>query len=86
MPGSKLKEHIAEILQREGYIQGFDVKDEKVGKTLTLSLKYGPNRETSIVASSAYPSRVCVSTQSRPNSPPFTVASVSRFCPPPPVC
>ena len=49
MPGSKLKEHIADILQREGYIQGFDVKDEKVGKTLTLSLKYGPNRETSIV-------------------------------------
>lgn len=49
MPGSKLKEHIAEILQREGYIQGFEVKEEKVGKTLTLSLKYGPKRESSIV-------------------------------------
>ena len=49
MPGSKLKATIAEILQREGYISGFAVEDEKVGKTLTLSLKYGNNRERSIV-------------------------------------
>ena len=48
LPSSKLKTHIAEILEREGYIQGWDVQEQKVGKTLTLSLKYGPNRERSI--------------------------------------
>jgi len=49
MPGSKLKAHIAEILEREGYIQGFAVEKQPVGQSLTLSLKYGPNRERSIV-------------------------------------
>ena len=48
MPYSKLKEHIAEILQAEGYIAGWTVEDATVGKTLTISLKYGPNRERSI--------------------------------------
>jgi small subunit ribosomal protein S8 len=48
MPHSKLKSHIAEILKSEGYIQSWDVEDARVGKTLTLSLKYGPNRERSI--------------------------------------
>ena len=49
MPHSKLKSHIAEILKREGYISGFEVADAKVGQTLTLALKFGPNRERSIV-------------------------------------
>ena len=48
MPHSKIKAHIAEILQREGYIAGFEVTDAVVGKTLTLHLKYGPSRERSI--------------------------------------
>jgi hypothetical protein len=45
---SKLKTHIAEILQQEGYISGWEVSDARVGQTLTLTLKYGPNRERSI--------------------------------------
>lgn len=49
MPYSKLKAHVAEILQREGYIQSSEVADAEVGKTLTLNLKFGPNRERSIV-------------------------------------
>jgi small subunit ribosomal protein S8 len=49
MPGSKLKAHIAEILEREGYIAGFEMDDQNVGQKLTLSLKYGPNRERTIV-------------------------------------
>ncbi len=49
MPGSKLKAHIAEILEREGYIAGFEMDDQKVGQKLILSLKYGPNRERTIV-------------------------------------
>lgn len=48
MPHSKIKEHIAEILKREGYIGGFDVADAEVGKTLNITLKYGQNRERSI--------------------------------------
>ena len=48
MPSSKLKANIATILKQEGYIEDFTVSDEKVGKTLTLNLKYGPSRERSI--------------------------------------
>jgi small subunit ribosomal protein S8 len=48
MPYSKLKAHIAEILQQEGYIAGWSVADAEVGKNLTVTLKYGPNRERSI--------------------------------------
>ena len=48
MPHSKIKEHIAEILKREGFIADFSVNAEPVGKTLNIILKYGPNREKSI--------------------------------------
>jgi small subunit ribosomal protein S8 len=48
LPHSKLKAHIADILKAEGYIADWSVEDARVGKTLNLSLKYGPNRERSI--------------------------------------
>ena len=48
MPFSKLKSNIAEILTSEGYIAGWKVEAAEVGKTLTIELKYGPNRERSI--------------------------------------
>jgi small subunit ribosomal protein S8 len=51
MPHSKLKGHIAALVQQEGYIAGYVVDDAgegKPGKVLTLNLKYGPNRERSI--------------------------------------
>ncbi len=48
MPYSKLKARIAEILQQEGYISAWAVADAEVGKTLTITLKDGPNRERSI--------------------------------------
>lgn len=49
MPASKLKGHIAEILKSEGYIADYKFAEEKkVGKTLTLELKYGPQRERAI--------------------------------------
>ena len=41
MPTSKMKVEIASILKSEGYISEFNVDD----KTLTLSLKYGDNKE-----------------------------------------
>jgi small subunit ribosomal protein S8 len=51
MPHSKIKVGIAEILKAQGYISGFEVLDPtagEVGKTLTLTLKYGSNRERSL--------------------------------------
>ena len=48
IPFSKLKSHIAEILQAEGYIAGWKVEDAVVGKNLIIELKYGPNRERAL--------------------------------------
>jgi small subunit ribosomal protein S8 len=48
LPHSKLKEHISEILKREGYITGFHSVEAEQGKNLVVELKYGPNRERSI--------------------------------------
>ncbi|GGT24867.1 MAG: 30S ribosomal protein S8 [Nonomuraea sp.] len=48
MPYSKIKAHIAEILQQEGYIQSWAVEDAKVGKNLVVELKFGPTRERSL--------------------------------------
>jgi small subunit ribosomal protein S8 len=48
MPSSKIKTHICEILKQEGYIASWKVEDAEVGKTLTIELKFGPNRERSI--------------------------------------
>ena len=50
MPASRIKSDIAQILQDEGYIQGFKVLDEPGRttapvKTLRLFLKYGPHGE-----------------------------------------
>ena len=48
MAYSKLKAHVSEILEQEGYIASWSVADAEVGKSLTINLKYGPNRERSI--------------------------------------
>ena len=50
MPASKLKENLAGLLQKEGYIEGFDVADDpgKPGKVLTIHMKYSPERARSI--------------------------------------
>jgi small subunit ribosomal protein S8 len=47
MPYSKIKSHIAEILQQEGYIAGWRVENAEVGKNLVVSLKFGNARERS---------------------------------------
>jgi small subunit ribosomal protein S8 len=48
MPYSKIKTHIAEILQQEGYIASWSVEDAEKGRNLVVELKYGPNRERTI--------------------------------------
>ena len=50
MPSSKVKESLAQILQREGYIEGFDVTKNEASPspTLTIKMKYSPERARTI--------------------------------------
>lgn len=50
MPSSKLKEALATILEREGYISGHAVHDEssRPGRTLEITMKYTPERARTI--------------------------------------
>jgi small subunit ribosomal protein S8 len=50
MPSSKLKEALAGVLQREGYIDGYAVTDDpnRPGRVLTITMKYSPERARTI--------------------------------------
>jgi small subunit ribosomal protein S8 len=48
LPSSTLKERIAEILLREGYVNGVDVQGEGKDRRMTIRLRYGPNRQRTI--------------------------------------
>ncbi len=45
LPSSTIKAGIAEILKREGYVADWTVEPARVGKTLTITLKYGNERK-----------------------------------------
>ena len=46
IPASKMKVEIARILKQEGYINGYSVEgDTAKEKTITVELKYGPDKE-----------------------------------------
>lgn len=45
MPSSRIKVNLAKVLEQEGYIQGYSVEQTEPQPTLTIRLKYGPNRE-----------------------------------------
>ena len=45
MPASKVKTEIARILKEEGFIEDYKVKKDKVGETITLTLKYVNKKE-----------------------------------------
>jgi len=45
MPSSKMKVEIAKILKEEGFVTDYDVSNDKVKKTLTITLKYGAGQE-----------------------------------------
>ena len=51
MPSSKLKENLARLLEREGFIAGFRVTAnvDKPGATLKIDLKYAEDRRKSII-------------------------------------
>ena len=45
MPSSKMKETIASILKEEGFITDYSIENNDVQNILTLTLKYGTNKE-----------------------------------------
>ena len=48
MPASRMKEHIADILAQEGYVQSAAADGEGKNRAITIRLKYGSKREPSI--------------------------------------
>ncbi|EHB48811.1 ribosomal protein S8 [Mycolicibacterium rhodesiae JS60] len=45
---SKIKENIAKLLKDEGYIADYRIEDGRIGKTLVVTLKYGPGDQRRI--------------------------------------
>jgi small subunit ribosomal protein S8 len=45
MPFSKIKLAIAKILEQEGFVAGFDIKEQDKAKSLRISLKYDSQRK-----------------------------------------
>ena len=45
VPASKIKIEIAKILDAEGYINGFEIIEDKVQSTIKVNLKYGPGKQ-----------------------------------------
>jgi len=47
MPSSKVKEALAQLLLKEGYIESFEVADaqDRPGTVLTVTMKYSPERK-----------------------------------------
>jgi small subunit ribosomal protein S8 len=45
MPSSKIKVNIAKVLEQEGYITGWSLEETVPQPTLTVTMKYGRDRE-----------------------------------------
>ena len=45
VPSSVMKRAIADILLSEGYIKGYTINEGGVEPMMTITLKYGPNRQ-----------------------------------------
>jgi small subunit ribosomal protein S8 len=48
IPASRLKEEVARVLAREGYVQGFRLEGEEPKRRMVVEMKYGPDRERTI--------------------------------------
>ncbi len=49
VPSSKMKKAIADILTSEGYIQGYEVVEDGVKKTIRIKLKYGKDKNEKVI-------------------------------------
>lgn len=50
VPASKMKKAISEILLNEGYIKGFEVKEDGVKSTIRMTLKYGKDKNEKVIS------------------------------------
>ena len=50
IPSSKMKEAIAKILVREGFVKGVETKANGVKKTMRITLKYGRSKNEKVIA------------------------------------
>ncbi len=50
VPSSKMKEAIANILLNEGYIQGFEITEDGVKRTMRITLKYGKDKNEKVIS------------------------------------
>jgi len=50
MPSSKMKEAIASILVKEGFVKNYEVIENGVKKTMRITLKYGRNKNEKVIA------------------------------------
>jgi small subunit ribosomal protein S8 len=48
IPASRLKEQVARLLAREGYVSGYRMEGEAPKRHLVVEMKYGPDRERTI--------------------------------------
>jgi small subunit ribosomal protein S8 len=48
VPRSKVKEQIARLLAREGYVQSFRIEGEAPRERIVVEMKYSPERERTI--------------------------------------
>jgi small subunit ribosomal protein S8 len=48
IPASRLKEQVARLLAREGYVSGYRMEGEAPKRHLVVEMKYGPERERTI--------------------------------------
>ncbi len=49
VPASKMKLSIADILVKEGYIKGYEVKEDGAVKTIVITLKYGKDKNEKVI-------------------------------------
>ncbi len=50
VPSSKMKEAIAEILVKEGYVKGFEIIEDGVKKNMRITLKYGATKSEKVIS------------------------------------
>jgi len=48
MPASGIKEEIARLLAREGYLSGYRMEGDEPKRRIVIEMKYGPERERTI--------------------------------------
>lgn len=48
IPASGIKEEIARLLAREGYVKGYRIEGDEPKRRIVVEMKYGPERERTI--------------------------------------